>query len=39
MPDEHHLTVRQVGQARADFAAIEAELDFIKFRGQNITQG
>jgi hypothetical protein len=30
MPDEHTLTLRQADQARADFAAIEDELDFLK---------
>jgi hypothetical protein len=29
MPEEHHLTLRQVDQARADFAAIKDELEFI----------
>lgn len=30
MPDEHTLTLRQADQARADFAAIADDLDFIK---------
>ena len=30
MPDEHPFTLRQVDLARADFAAIEDHLDFIK---------
>jgi hypothetical protein len=30
MPDEHPFTLRQVDQARADFAAIPDDLDFIK---------
>ena len=30
MPDEHQLTLRQADEARADFAAIESDLDFIK---------
>jgi hypothetical protein len=29
MPDEHPLTLRQADQARADFAAIESNLEFI----------
>src|ERR1700732_5118278 len=30
MPDEHAFTLRQVDLALADFAAIEARLDFLK---------
>jgi hypothetical protein len=30
MSDEHPLTLRQADEARADFAAIESDLDFIK---------
>ena len=30
MPDEHPFTLRQVDLARADFAAIADDLDFIK---------
>ena len=30
MPDEHPFTLRQVDLARADFAAIEDHLDFLK---------
>jgi hypothetical protein len=30
MPDEHTLALRQADQARADFAALEDELDVIK---------
>jgi hypothetical protein len=30
MPDEHTLSLRQADQARADFAAIGDDLDFIK---------
>jgi hypothetical protein len=30
MPDENPFTLRQVDLARADFAAIEDHLDFIK---------
>ena len=30
MPDEYPLTLRQADQARADFAAITDDLDFIK---------
>jgi hypothetical protein len=30
MPDEHQLSLRQADQARADFAAIADDLDFIK---------
>ena len=30
MPDEHTLTLRQVDQARSDFAAIESELEIIQ---------
>ena len=30
MPDEHQLTLRQADQARADFYAIQDELDFVK---------
>jgi hypothetical protein len=30
MPDEHSFTLRQVDLARADFAAIADDLDFIK---------
>jgi hypothetical protein len=29
MPDEYPLTLRQADQARADFAAIESQLEFI----------
>jgi hypothetical protein len=29
MPDEHPLTLRQADQSRADFAAIESNLEFI----------
>ena len=29
MPDEHKLTLRQVDQARTDFALIESNLEFI----------
>jgi hypothetical protein len=30
MPDENPFTLRQVDLARADFAAIESDLEFIK---------
>jgi hypothetical protein len=30
MPDEYPLTLRQADQARADFAAIADDLDFVK---------
>jgi hypothetical protein len=30
MPEENHLTLWQVDQARTDFTAIEEKLDFIK---------
>jgi hypothetical protein len=29
MPDEHTLTLRQLDQARTDFAAVESDLEFI----------
>ena len=29
MPDEHTLTLRQLDQARTDFAAIESDLQFV----------
>jgi hypothetical protein len=32
MPDEYDLTLRQTDQARSDFAALAADLDFIKAR-------